>query len=95
VIAKELEKNEVIKQYYDDWGSRCYLFSAELGLDYDIRKDENITIRNLQIDTEVLKKLGCEYIFSAVAIENASDMNMKLLDVFEGEAIELFVYKIV
>lgn len=95
VIAKELEKNEVIKQYYDDWGSRCYLFSAELGLDYDIRKDENITIKNLQIDTEVLKKLGCEYIFSAVAIENASDMNMKLLDVFEGEAIELFVYKIV
>ncbi len=95
VIAGELDKSAVLKQYYDDWGSRCYLFSAELGLDYDIRKNENITIQNLQIDTEKLKDFGCEYIFSAVEIENASDINMELLEVFEGEAIELFVYRLI
>lgn len=94
VIAQELEKSEVLKQYYDNWGSRCYLFSAELGLDYDIRKDEAVVIQNLQINTEQLRNLGCEYIFSAVEIMNASDLQMNLLEVFEGEAIEIFIYEL-
>ena len=94
VIAQELEKSEVLKQYYDNWGSRCYLFSAELGLDYDIRKDEAVVIQNLQINTEQLRNLGGEYIFSAVEIMNASDLQMNLLEVFEGEAIEIFIYEL-
>lgn len=94
IIAKELEKNAAIKQYFDDWGSRCYLFVAELGMDYDHRKYENITIQNLQINTEKLKELGCEYIFSAVEVMNASDLDMDLLEVFEGEEIEIYLYEL-
>lgn len=30
IIAGELEKNESLKKYYDNWGCRVYLFSSEL-----------------------------------------------------------------
>lgn len=96
VIERELEKNEAVKSYYDNWGSRCYLYSAELGLDFQILKEDNIVIQNLELDTEVLKELGCEYIFSAVEIQNAEETGLKFLEVFSGEesAIEVFVYGI-
>ena len=96
VIEKELEKNETVKAYYDNWGSRCYLYSAELGLDFQILKEDNIVIKNLELDTEALKELGCEYIFSAVEIQNAGETGLAFLEVFSGEesAIEVFVYGI-
>ncbi len=96
VIEQELEKNEAIKVYYDNWGSRCYLYSAELGLDFQILKEDNIVVQNLELDTEVLKELGCEYIFSAVEIQNANETGLTFLEVFSGEesAIEVFVYAI-
>ena len=96
VIARELEKSEELRQYYDNWGSRCYLFSAELGIKFQIEKQEEIVIHNLEINTAVLKELGCEYILSAVCIENASDLELVLLDVFSGEdsAIEIYVYEL-
>jgi hypothetical protein len=31
VISKELDKSELMQRYYDNWGSRCYIFSSELG----------------------------------------------------------------
>ncbi len=38
VIAPEIERNEWLKAYYDDWGNRCYLFSAEIPGYYNIEK---------------------------------------------------------
>lgn len=97
VIEKELDKNGEIKAYYDNWGSRCYMFCAKLGLDYRFGKDENVVIEQLDIDTKVLAELGCEYIFSAVRIENASEINLELLDVFSREDgfMEVYLYEIV
>lgn len=72
IIASELDKNPEIKQYFDHWGSRCYLFSAELGLNYMQR--EHGTISNLLLDTVALKKMGVEYIFSIAPIANHQDL---------------------
>ncbi|MBQ8326119.1 MAG: hypothetical protein IJX86_03515 [Lachnospiraceae bacterium] len=97
VIEKELDKSGEIKAYYDNWGSRCYMFCAELGLDYRFGKDENVVIEQLDIDTKALAELGCEYIFSAVRIENATEINLELLDVFSREDgfMEVYLYEIV
>ena len=79
VIAKELEKDEVLRKYFDEWGSRCYVFSSELnqqGNRYLCGKKENISLENLEIDTQVLKDLGCEYILSSVDIRNYEDLNL-------------------
>lgn len=96
VIEKELEKSENIKSYYDNWGSRCYLYSAELDTKFQTGKDEDIALENFEINTDALKELGCDYIFSAVKIENAEDINLTLLDVFTTDTskIEIYVYEL-
>lgn len=96
VIKKELEKNEVLKSYYDNWGSRCYLFSAELGMQFQVRKEEQKVLQQFEIDTEALKELGCNYILSAVKIANATDIQLDFLEHFttKESAIEIFVYEI-
>ena len=73
------------------------MFCAELGLDYRFGKDENVVIEQLDIDTKALAELGCEYIFSAVRIENATEINLELLDVFSREDgfMEVYLYEIV
>ncbi|QDP42057.1 DUF6044 family protein [Radiobacillus deserti] len=82
IIANELEKNSTLKRYYDEWGSRCYLFVDELGKNYDFRKDSDKVIKQLDLNTSAFKELGGEYIFSAVPIENAQENDLKLLKAF-------------
>ena len=96
VIEKELDKSVNLTAYYDHWGSRCYLFSSELDTKFQTGKDENIVLENFEINTEVLKELGCDYIFSAVEIGNAKEMNLTLLDVFttDSSKIEVYVYEL-
>lgn len=96
VIEKELEKDSYLKSYYDDWGNRCYLFSSELGTKFQTGKEEHIVLQNFDINTDALRDLGCNYIFSAVKIENAHYLGISLLDIFTTEAsrIEIYLYKL-
>ena len=83
VIAKELEKDDVLRKYFDEWGSRCYVFSSELnqqGNRYLCGKKEDISLENLEIDTQVLKDLGCEYILSSVDIMNYENLNLNYVN---------------
>ncbi len=50
VIGEELNKNEMIKNYYDTWGSRVLAFVS----DY----------QNIQIDFKEAKKIGADYVIS-------------------------------
>lgn len=83
VIAKELEKSETIRKYFDNWGSRCYVLSSELdeqGNRYLCSKNDNLVIDYLDINTNVLKEMGCEYIFSSVEIRNYKDLNLAYIN---------------
>lgn len=77
VIEKELDKNSILRAYFDDWGSRCYLFSSEIGTDLLIPKWKDKHIKKLDIDTNALKSLGCEYVISAVDISNYRELNLQ------------------
>lgn len=96
IFAKEIDKSEVLHAYYDNWGNRCYIFSAELGLKFQTGKGEKVTVKNLELDTDALKELNCDYIFSAVKIKNASETGLHFLEVFttEQSQIEIYVYEI-
>ena len=85
VIGEELERNETIRTYYDDWGSRCYLFSAELGKKYRFTRAKPKEIAEFHIDAEALYKQNCRYLFSGVNIRNAEEAGLKLLKTFETE----------
>lgn len=97
VIAPELERNEWLKSYFDEWGNRCYLFSDEIPGYYNIEKG-SFWYNDLQIDTVALKDLGCDYILSAAYVVNAEDIGLELL---QEEAIgtpesyyQIYIYKI-
>ena len=64
VIEKELAKSPETAVYFDSWGSRCYLFNAASGTAWMLGKDKKIVYEDLELDTEALKELGCEYLFS-------------------------------
>ena len=36
IISGELNKDENLRKYFDNWGSRCYAFSSELKYDYNL-----------------------------------------------------------
>ncbi len=97
VISPELEKSDYLKDYYDNWGNRCYLFSAECPGYYTIEKG-GFAFYTLELDTVALKELGCDYIFSATYVVNAEENGLLLLNESPFETTDsyyqIFVYKI-
>ncbi|WP_102346703.1 DUF6044 family protein [Bacillus sp. Marseille-P3661] len=96
IIEKELAKNHQLQEYFDEWGSRCYIFVDELGKKYDFRKDSNKVIKNLQLNTNVFKQMGGKFIISSVPIENAQSNNLLLLKAFEhgDSAWKIYLYQV-
>jgi hypothetical protein len=98
-MEKELEKNPLIREKFDTWGNRCYLYSDELGVEnvqncqsaHDRKK-----IYNLEINTAKLKKLGGQYLFSACEIKNASALGLSLLKTVgtEHDFWKIYLYKL-
>jgi hypothetical protein len=76
VVVREMRKNIDVKRNFDKWGSRVYLFSSELGLDHMIRKDAGIVVRDLDIRTGILFRLGARFLLSAVEIANAHEIGL-------------------
>ena len=99
VIGDELTKSEELRNYYDEWGSRCYVFSAELekmNNQYYSRKTNPCSIKQLDINTKVLKELGCEYVLSSVDICNYRDLSLSLVNSYTTDKSywNIRVYKI-
>lgn len=96
IIARELAKDEVLHRKFDGHGSRCYLFSSELGNDYLCTKRCKREVEHLEINTRLLKEMDCSYILSAVKIANCADLNLKLEKVFDRDDSpwQVFLYSL-
>ena len=86
VIARELEKNEQTRLYFDEWGSRCYLFNSLSGNAWMIGKKDNMVYERLDFDMEALRDLGCEYLFSCGEIGNAEELEIQFMGYYETES---------
>jgi hypothetical protein len=95
IIEKELAKNKKIRTYFDEWGGRCYLFTDELGKHYMFSKKSKKKLKNVELNIEAFKKLGGQYIFSAIPIVNAEDNSLKLDRVFDSKTShwKIYLYK--
>ncbi|WP_123040458.1 DUF6044 family protein [Cohnella candidum] len=95
IIAKELDKSPDLQTYFDQWGSRCYLFVSELGKNYEFTKNSIVKINHLQLNTAVLKAMGGKYILSAVPIMNAEEEGLQLLNIFDDpqSAWRIYLYE--
>jgi len=85
VIEKELVKNEQTRLYFDEWGSRCYLFNGTTGNAYMLGKTAGVKYEGLEFDLEALRELGCEYIFSAGEILDSEEMGLVFLGYYETD----------
>lgn len=86
IIAPELDKSEYLKEYYDNWGNRCYLLSAEIPGYFTVEKG-GFYFQDFDFDKQAFQEMGGEYIFSAAYIENAAETGLVLLreEPFETE----------
>lgn len=91
IIGGELEKSERWKRYFDSWGNRCYIFSAELD-DFMVTAGRNAVISDLCFDTGAFREMGGRYLFSAAEITNAADNGFALLRVFENDESPWRIY---
>lgn len=92
IIAPELSKNKLLEDYFDNWGSRLYIFVDELEKRYVFYKNSNYSIQNLDINTDYLKMLGGEYILSSLQIENHERIGLKFEKSFEHPETKWKIY---
>jgi len=98
IMAKELDKSPFYRNYFDtEGGSRCYIFVEKLMYNSMMDKNSTIKIEKLDLDTTQLKKMGGQYVFSALEIENAADIHLKFQRVFEDDqsAWKVYLYEVV
>jgi len=97
VIARELEKNEEIRKYFDEWGSRCYVFVAQLGRGgiYNKKYADDYSsqrLTSIELDTAALKELGAGYVLSSVAIDRPERTGLRLERLFQDSRSTWDVY---
>jgi hypothetical protein len=95
IIGNELGKNEQLRLLFDQWGNRCYLYTAELGEALVVRKDNLRNISLPDYNYELMKELNCEYIISAAEIDVTTDAPIELLSTFDHKDsfYKIWLYK--
>jgi hypothetical protein len=78
IIAPELNKDAKIRDYFDGWGNRCYVFSSELGMNYLVSGHPRTVIHKLHMDADQLRSMGGEYVISAAYIEDSAQNGLRL-----------------
>lgn len=74
IMEAELQKNADCKAYFEHWGNRCYLFSAELGCGFNAihqGKGKRGQIKALALNGEAMKAAGLDYLLSAVKLPDS------------------------
>lgn len=103
IIEGEIKKSDYIRNKFDDYGSRCFLFSSEMREFWHENQGEILTkfespkhIKNLDINTAELSKMNCNFIISSVVIDNSMMLNLELLNsITNSESIyNLYIYHI-
>jgi hypothetical protein len=83
LIAGELAKSPELATYFDAWGNRCYLFSAELGRNFLVGKQPVRTVEHWAFDAGAFQQLGGRYVLSAVRLARPAESGLRLLGVFD------------
>lgn len=99
IIEGELKKSDYIRTLFDSWGNRCYITTAEQANYYTFEKKWGSVIYDLDLNTNLLKELNCQYVFSAAFLMNAEEKGLSLLreTPFETENswYHIYVYKVI
>ena len=90
IIAGELDKDEKLADYFDNWGSRCYAFNSSTKLDFLDPEPEPVD--GLAFNFQLLTEAGCEYVLSSTTITNTPEL--ALVKAVQGEYWKIHLYRI-
>ena len=96
IISKELDKSQELKNYFDKWGSRCYIFCSKLGKNYCLRKGNGLIVDSFDINTKQAYKMGARYLLSTVLVNTKYQTGLCLIKKFSHTESnkDIYVYKI-
>jgi hypothetical protein len=94
IISGELNKSANLTKYFDEWGSRCYLFVNGVFPTYSVTRWAGYSSVDAIFDFE--NGPPVDYIFSAIEITNPETSNLKLLKLFDNESsiYKIYLYKV-
>lgn len=97
LIAGELAKSPTLQTYFDAWGNRCYVFSAELGKDFRVGAFQHRIVQDFTFDTANFRKLGGRYVLSAAQLTQPGRTGLRLAGVFTRPDAywEIYLYEAV
>jgi Protein of unknown function (DUF6044) len=84
IISSELAKSAPLSTYFDDWGSRAYLFSSEIGKNYLWGKHDEKKLLDLKLSYDHAAIMGVEYIFSSAELTNFSQFGLVYMGFYES-----------
>jgi hypothetical protein len=96
IIGFELAKDQEIRESFDNWGSRCYVLTAELGKNFLCTKNSGFIINNLELNTTAMTEMNVAYIFSAVNITNPVSNNLQFNGLYQhtDSAWDIYLYEL-
>ncbi|QNE39147.1 hypothetical protein F1C16_06050 [Hymenobacter sp. NBH84] len=96
LIAGELAKDPALRAYFDAWGNRCYLFSAELGRNFRVGAAQRRVVQHWAFDAAAFRRLGGRFVLSAARLARPQESGLRLLAVQADAAAywQLFVYEV-
>ncbi len=94
LIAPELERDENIRAYYDNWGSRCYVFTAAIGKQIPLQRNQGKTISSPLLNLDEALELDCRFILSGFKLQE-TEPRLKLSGSYDAATnLPIFVYEI-
>ena len=92
LIAGELAKSPALATYFDAWGNRCYLLSAELGRQFAVAGRPGRTVQHFAFDAAAFRQLGGRYVLSAVRLARPAESGLRPLREFSDSAAYWRIY---
>ena len=94
IISGELDKDNLLRMYYDNWGSRAYALSSEIGHAYYNAHPPEIT--SLNYDFRAMKEMGCQYVISSTPVTASQPEDLKYMGEFreEGAFWTFYLYRV-
>ncbi len=95
IIAPTLEIYAPIRNYYDTWGGRMYVY-ADSTKNPTVDKSKSVEQKELHINTKAFKQQGGIYILSRYILTNAKELHLEMIcDYDEPSSLyHIFVYQV-
>ncbi|RSK45020.1 DUF6044 family protein [Hymenobacter rigui] len=84
LTAGELAKDAALRTYFDAWGNRCYLFSAELGKNFRVGALPEHVVQHWTFNAAAFRQLGGQYVLSAARLARPEQSELRLFGHYTG-----------